>query len=122
MMDPITKELNRRVQSLSNLSAYTAVKVLILYWEHGNEGFRKEGQSLGTLFSKRFQYNVEEFSIPSEESYLNLHNFVITSLLNVAKVAKESRGLPLLILHYGGHGDQNDDKLKGEEKRSVWAA
>jgi hypothetical protein len=121
-MEDLTKDLNERIQSLSVFSAYSAVKVLILYWCDGQDDFRNEGQKLGKLFATSFNYDVEEFSIPSTNSYLSLHNVVIKRLLDVIKSSKEKRGLPLLIIHYGGHGEQNDDRRKGEERRSVFAA
>jgi hypothetical protein len=74
------------------------------------------------MFKELFQYAIEEFAIPTSQSYLQLHNFVTQSMSHVTKFAEEKRGAPLLIIHYGGHGDQDDDKTKGEEKRSVWAA
>jgi hypothetical protein len=121
-MEDLTKDLNDKIQSLSVSSAYSAVKVLILYWSDGQDDFRDEGQNLGRVFATSFNYDVEEVPIPSINSYLNLHNIIIKRLLDVIKAAKEKCGLPLLVIHYGGHGDQNDDRQKGEEKRSVFAA
>lgn len=121
-MEELVQSLNRQIQLQSISSAYRAVKVIILYWREGVTGFREEGQALRELFETSFGYDVEEFPIPSDESYLSLHNFVTKSLLNVIKTAKEKSGLPLLIIHYGGHGDQNNNQAKGDKKRSVWAA
>ncbi len=120
--DDLAKQLNQKLQSSARSRAYSYAKVLILYWQDGHEDFRKEGQELGQMLKELFQYAVEEFAIPTSQSYLQLHNFVTQSMLHVTKSAEEKRGAPLLIIHYGGHGDQNDDKIKGEEKRSVWAA
>jgi hypothetical protein len=106
--DDLAEQLNQKLQSAARSRAYSYVKVLLLYWQDGLEDFRKEGQ--------------EEFAIPTSQSYLHLHNFVTQSMLQVAKSAEEKKGAPLLIIHYGGHGDQHDDKVKGEEKRAVWAA
>ena len=121
-MEELAQSLNHQIQSRSVSSIYSAVKVIVLYWADGSKDFREEGQLLGEFFAKSFNYDVDEFPIPSTTSYLNLHNFVTKSLLNVIKAAKEKRGLALLIIHYGGHGDQNDDRRRGEEERSVWAA
>ena len=122
-MEGLVQSLNRQIQLQSVSSAYQAVKVIILYWEQNdNTGYREEGQALGELFERSFGYDVEGFPIPSATSYLSLHNFVTKSLLNVIKTAKEKGGLPLLIIHYGGHGDRNDDGRQGDERRSVWAA
>jgi hypothetical protein len=120
--DDLAKQLNQKLQSSARSRAYSYAKVLTLYWQDGHEDFRKEGQELGQMFKELFQYAVEEFAIPTSQSYLQLHNFVTQSMLHVIKSAEEKRGAPLLIIHYSGHGDQNDDKIKGEEKRSVWAA
>ena len=120
--EDFAKQVNQKLRSSACTRAYSYAKVLILYWQDGHEDFRKEGQELGQMFRDSFQYAVEEFAIPTSQSYLQLHNFVTQSMLHVTKSAEEKGGAPLLIIHYGGHGDQDDDVSKGEEKRSVWAA
>jgi hypothetical protein len=118
------KLINQQLDLSARSSVYVCVKVLILYWDFGDEGFKTEGRALGRVFADKetFNFAVEEFSIPRSNSYLQLHNFITKSLLSLSSYADEKRGASLLIIHYGGHGDRNDDKHKGEEKRSVWAA
>ncbi|KAF4629756.1 hypothetical protein G7Y89_g8388 [Cudoniella acicularis] len=118
------KHINKQLELSIRFRAYVCVKVLILYWEEGDEGFKREGRDLGRILEDKetFNFEVEEFAIPTSKSYLQLHNFITTSLLSVSDYADNKRGASLLIIHYGGHGDRNDDKHNGEEKRSVWAA
>jgi hypothetical protein len=116
--------INRQLKLSSRSRAYACVKVLILYWEESDDGFKSEGRALGELFQNRelFNFAVEEFAIPTSNSYLQLHNFVTKALLDLSSWADEKRGASLLIIHYGGHSDRNDDRHAGEEKKSVWAA
>jgi hypothetical protein len=116
--------INQQLELSTRSRVYACVKVLILYWDGGDPGFEAEGRELGQLFADKetFNFAVEEFAIPRSNSYLKLHNFIIQSLLHLSSYADEKRGASLLIIRYGGHGDRNDDKHDGEEKRSVWAA
>lgn len=121
-MANLVEELNAKISASSRDSRYRSVRVLILYWLEGVTGFRQEGHELGRTFQQSFQYDVQEFAIPSLQSYLHLHNCVNQTVLTLCKESEAHRGYSLLIIHYGGHGDQNDDSSIGEEKRSVWAA
>jgi hypothetical protein len=118
----LIEHLNQQLESSIRSRDYTAVKVLILYWQDGIDGFREEGQLLGRLFEEKFQYCVDEFAIPTKRSYRQLQQFVSKSLLALEEQADATQGASLLIIHYGGHGDENNDTRQGEEKRSVWAA
>ncbi|TVY84252.1 hypothetical protein LSUE1_G001353 [Lachnellula suecica] len=116
--------INKQLELSTRSRAYACVKVLILYWVGGDPGFEVEGRELGQLFADKetFNFAVEEFAIPRSNSCLELKQSIIRSILDLSSYADEKRGASLLIIHYGGHGDQNDDKHKGEEQRSVWAA
>ena len=118
LRDTLNKELDLRSRS----QAYTFVQVLILYWNDGDSDFRAEGLELGKLFEESFKYSVQFFPIPTNQSYLALHQFVTQWALFASQREQEDRGRALLIIHYGGHADRNDDRHSGEEKRSVWAA
>ena len=74
------------------------------------------------MFQDVFNYDVEIFAIPSVSSQLRLDNFISQVLLKIEDEARKTSLLSLLIIYYGGHGDRNDDRHKGEERRSVWAA
>ncbi|KAI1360146.1 hypothetical protein F5Y08DRAFT_55348 [Xylaria arbuscula] len=43
-------------------------------------------------------------------------------LLEIGIAAEKAKAASLLIIHYGGHGDRDDNIHQGQEKRSVWAA
>ena len=115
-------QLNHRLQSSTRISGYVCVQALIVYWQDGQVGFRTEGQLMGDFFRDDLKYLVDEFAIPSSQSYLELHRYITQSALSLVKKARELNGSSLLIIHYGGHGDRNDDRRKGEEKLAVWAA
>ena len=104
-----------RVQSWRINNDYKSVSVLIIHWQDSEDvGFKDEAYALGSLFANDFHYNVEYYAIPSLDSELSLDNKV-TSFLKV-------NGQPenLVIIHYGGHGDADDEDDR--EKLAVWAA
>jgi hypothetical protein len=116
------EHLNKQLTAFTRTRYYACVKVLTIYWKDGHDGFKEEARELGEMFRDEFQYSVEEFSIPSSRSLLHLSNFITQSLLYVTSIAEAKEASSLLIIHYGGHGDMNDDRDKGEERRSVWTA
>jgi hypothetical protein len=118
--ESLKEHLNEQLKISIRSRAYVHVKVLILYWQDREAGFRLEGQQLGRTFKQLFGYAVGYYAIPSTQSYLQLLNFITQSILSVTKCAKEKAGASLLIIYYGGHGDEN--RASGEGKRSVWAA
>jgi hypothetical protein len=109
-------QLNRELTSLSPSGTYRTVEVLVLYWEDGDEGYQVEGRAVRRMFEDLFRYSVTEFAIPSTESYFHLLGLISHTL------TKRDSGPALLIIHYGGHGDRDDDKHSGQERRAVWAA
>ncbi|KAI0471819.1 hypothetical protein GGR56DRAFT_93512 [Xylariaceae sp. FL0804] len=66
------------------------------------------------MFERSFRYRVTEFPIPARNSYIALLALITTTLA--------VQGPALLVIHYGGHGDRDDDRHEGQERRSVWAA
>jgi hypothetical protein len=114
--------LNEQLAKSARLSTYTTVKVLILFWQGEDEGFKEEGLQLGEFFETTFQYTVEQFEIPKIASYLKLHQFITRESLDLSSRSNKANEASLLIVHYGGHGDRNDRKNEGEEKRAVWAS
>ena len=50
-------------------SRYKAVHVLLLSWEDGNLGFVTEILELSKVFQQVHHYEVEEWRIPSDQSY-----------------------------------------------------
>jgi hypothetical protein len=114
--------LNEQLAKSARLSAYTTVKVLILFWQNEEEGFKEEGLRLGEFFETTFQYTVEQFEIPKVASYLKLHQFIGRESLDLLSRSNKANEASLLIIHYGGYGDRNDRKNEGEERRAVWAS
>jgi hypothetical protein len=110
--------LNQDLKSLSTSGAYQSVTVLVLYWEDGDKDYQDEGREVRRMFEGLFRYNVTEFAIPSMSSYFHLLGLVSQALAK----RDEHSGPGLFIIHYGGHGDRDDDKHSGQERRSVWAA
>lgn len=94
---------------------YKSVSVLVIYWQDSDTpGFKEEAYRIGELFSNDFNYDVEYFAIPLENSHRRLDTKINSFL--------EDHGDPdrLMIIHYGGHGDADD--VGGQEKLAVWAA
>ncbi|KAF3765711.1 hypothetical protein M406DRAFT_68131 [Cryphonectria parasitica EP155] len=111
-------KLNANLKIAVQQGTYTRVKVLVVYWEDGDEAYKTEGRAVRQLFEEVFRYPVEEFAIPTQAQvgYYKLLGKISTELANA------QGGPSLLIVHYGGHSDRNDDRHGGEECRSVWAA
>ncbi|KAL9089810.1 MAG: hypothetical protein Q9165_005604 [Trypethelium subeluteriae] len=120
--DPLKGELNERLKSSIRSETYGFAKALTLYWAEGEVGFREEAQEFGRFVRDIFEYEVEEFEIPTLMSAQSLKGVVLNSAIEAGKHAISSKTQSLLIIHYGGHGDKDDDKHAGQERRSVWAA
>ena len=104
--------LKRRTLEYKN--QYESVSVLVLYWEKSdNPGFEKEARDVGNLFDQRCGYTVRYFPIPSVQSHLCLDE-ELTDFLKEYGRGKNR----LIIIHYGGHGDED---VSGG-KQAVWAA
>ncbi|KAJ4394315.1 hypothetical protein N0V93_003532 [Gnomoniopsis smithogilvyi] len=99
---------------------YDRVKVLLLYWEVSDmPGCKDEANALAQLFTRRFNYQVQHWAIPPKNSQLLLDR----TIANLLATILEPRSLA--IIHYGGHGDADDDKNVSSglrEKKSVWAS
>ena len=115
----LKERLNERLKRTS-IAQYDYVKVLLLFWAGStkeNLEFRDEGRRLGKFFSEEFDFSVEEFPIPFAFSQLALQSRITDEVIAASTVA-QARGEPsLLIIHYGGHGDEDEDP----ERRAVWA-
>ena len=111
--------LNRKLEAaFSRLyHDYDCVQVCTIYWEDSdNEEFKTEAEEFQKFVEEELEYPVQIVTIPTEWSQRRLDE-AVNSLL--AKLQGESN---LLVIHYGGHGDPNDDKKKNQERKSVWAA
>ena len=96
---------------------YQGAAVLALYWEAADDaGYEKEATDVVSLFRDKLHYHAEAFAIPSNKSQKALSKRII-DFIDVHD--GEER---LLVVHYGGHGDENADRALDDERRSVWAA
>ncbi|KAK3343402.1 hypothetical protein B0T25DRAFT_299044 [Lasiosphaeria hispida] len=108
----LNRSLENRFQRSSN---YDHVAVLVLYWKDcTDKGYSEEAGQVAELFSGSFKYRVERYEIPSDASELELDARISNFLLANRKPDT------LLILHYGGHGNPDDDR--GQDRESVWCA
>lgn len=104
---------NQLSRFYKNRTEYDHVTVLALYWkECSDSGFKTEAVKLGELMKTKFNYHFEYFEIPSFGSQLAL-DIRLNELLATNRQANT-----LIIIHYGGHGELDDDN----ENQSVWAA
>ena len=94
---------------------YKSISALVIRWENSdNPGFEEEAFEVGKLFENDLSYNVEYYAIPSISSQRRLDDRINSFFDN-----NEGSG-HLMIIHYGGHGDADDDP--GQEKLAIWAA
>lgn len=111
------QKLNDDLRSSIKQGGYSKVEALVLCWEEGEDDFKREAVHVENLLQDVFNFPTEIFAIPSENSQWAVLHAVTGKLCSV-----QGKGPSLLVLHYGGHGDADDDKHSGQEKRSVWAA
>ena len=115
--EAVKKRLNSALEfeDWRSRNDYKSVSVLVLYWQEGDlSGFKREAYEIGELFETNFHYDIEYYEIPSDNSHMELDKKINSFL--------DDHGGPdhLMILHYGGHGDSDDEK--GQKKLAVWAA
>ena len=90
---------------------YSAVHVLLLRWVDDDLGVKSELAKLRKTFESQFNFEVEEWYIPSSNPY----GFLEEKIFHFKKDhLNESE---LLIIYYGGHGGK--DPRRG---RSIWYA
>ena len=111
--------LNRKLEAAFSrpYHSYDCVQVCAIYWEDSdNDGFRREAKDFQTFIQTDLGYPIQIITIPMIKSQLFLDK-AINSLLE--NLNGESN---LLVIHYGGHGDPDDDEGKNQSRKSVWAA
>lgn len=110
-------ELNKSLDGRFKRSTdYESVAVLLIYWKGCTDrGYKEEAQQVGQLFRDDFGYSVEYYEIPAADTCeLDLDTRINTFLVD------NRRPETLLIIHYGGHGNPDDDH--GQMHESVWCA
>ncbi|KAL8662735.1 MAG: hypothetical protein Q9202_004427 [Teloschistes flavicans] len=116
-----TEALRQRLNSALEFEEWTlhneykSVSVLVIYWKDGDmPGFKEEADSIGVLFADTFNYDVDYYEIPSADSHMELDRRINTF------ISEHRDPNDLMIIHYGGHGDPDDETAR--EKLAVWAA
>ena len=90
---------------------YTSVYVLLLQWEADDIGVTEEISQLRQVFRNQFNFDVENWYIPSSNSFHSLQD----KIYQFQKAHQSKR--ELLIVYYGGHAEA--DTRRG---RSIWHA
>ncbi|KAJ2906221.1 Rhodanese-like protein [Zalerion maritima] len=91
-------------------SRYTKVKTLLLHWESDDLFVLPEVQDLGKCFDEVYHFGVEYFTIPVENSHLEL-------MMKIGLFLKECESPDtLLVVYYGGHARID------ESRQSTWCA
>ncbi|KAI0198129.1 hypothetical protein F4808DRAFT_463157 [Astrocystis sublimbata] len=121
-MADVPDRLNKSLQHSIRRRTYEFVKVIALYWDAGHQGYKDEGRAVTDMFRTKFRYQTQEFPIPSFNSYTHVMGLMTRVLLEIGSAAEKTNAASLLIVHYGGHGDEDADRHQGQERRSVWAA
>jgi hypothetical protein len=101
---------------------YEVVKFLGLFWEDGHQSYRDEAEELQGYFAKTFGFtNGDQFPIPTSDSHLKLSTVIGNSIVSMHEQMGDQQS-GLMIIHYGGHGDEDADQARKQKQRSVWAA
>jgi hypothetical protein len=125
--DDAKEYLAQRLEKPIGRRRYVNVKALILYWEESDklEKYQEEAQQMEALFQS-LHYETQLYQIRMDHSQLGLFRFIADYCIALNACMREGPyPSSLLIIHYGGHGDQDDDKhaLDGpQERRAVWKA
>lgn len=116
--ETLRRKLTEEVQlGLRLRNKYLGAAVLALYWEVADHvDYKKEAVDVVELFKSKFNFHAEAYPIPSTKSQIALSRKIIEFIQ--IHDAQEN----LLVIHYGGHGDENADRGLDDERRSVWAA
>lgn len=110
--DELTRFYNRRSHG-----QFDDVIVLLIYWKDSDiSGFRDEADQLASFFETRFKYTIFRFEIPSTESFFALNDKVLKI------IQQYNTPSSLILIHYGGHGDEDADSGSERLRRGVWAA
>lgn len=122
--DPATY-LGERLQKPLNRPYYAHVKACLIYWKESKQidEYKKEAQDLADLFGE-LGFTVMSYEIPPENSELELEYFITGQRMEINRMTSSDTPC-LLIIHYGGHGDKDDDKHSEhgpQERRAVWRA
>jgi hypothetical protein len=116
------------IQKPVPLVRYAAVKAVILYWEESDMlgAYVGEAKMVETFFQKQ-NFETELYPIPTKNSQTEVCSFIAHQNKDLARRMDVLDAPCLLIIHYGGHGDKDDDiHYDGpggrQKRRAVWRA
>ncbi|KAL9122884.1 MAG: hypothetical protein Q9187_000555 [Circinaria calcarea] len=118
-MDPQlwkTRLINELNHDFENSNDYIGGSLLSLYWQYADDaGYKDESDKVIQFFAS-MGFDTAVYPIPSENSHIEL----LSEIIHLIK----SQGKPgyLVVIHYGGHGDADNDRGMDRESQAVWAA
>ncbi|KAJ4413562.1 hypothetical protein N0V82_008458 [Gnomoniopsis sp. IMI 355080] len=120
----ITDQANTKLEGhflRSRDNDYDRIEALLLYWELSDlPGCEQEATAFEQVLSGRLKYHVQHWRIPAKNPQLLLDRRIADFLTTLI----EPRSLG--IIHYGGHGDPDEQPNKDipsiSERKSVWAS
>jgi hypothetical protein len=105
----IIDDFNQRTRGAwSTETRYAKVTVLLIAWADDDLGVASEIDRLQLLFQKDFNFEIERFSIPSENPAAELSDRLSSFVKNHSL---DHNGLT--ILYYGGHADNTAESVAG---------
>ena len=109
-LQEFTEDLdNAAKQALQKRHDYNRIVALVLYWEDadGLKHLRRKADKLSSKLKDIFKYETKTMPIPSDDDAREDFKWNIGQ--EVRKVGKDPKSL--LIMYYGGHADNKDNKL-----------
>jgi len=105
------------------------IRLITLHWEEypanndgGGKNFSEEANELRKICQNKLGFEVDNFIIPSENPQLELFNYIEKTVSATNQAKREKKCPALIIFHYGGHGDPNDqDRDVQKRGEAVWA-
>ena len=108
-VDDLNKSLTRSFPAED--CSYPAVHVVLVRWVEDDLGVQSEITKLRCIFENQFNFQVEEWYIPTPDPY----EFLEDKMFHFKKAHQSKK--ELLIFYYGGHAGK--DLKRG---RSIWYA
>lgn len=113
----LQRRLNERIDgSFGRKNDYDFAQVLALHWAETDQDFESEAYKIKYFFKSDLGYDVSHFAIPEANSTLELTQ-AIDHFLHQEKSPRT-----LHIIHYGGHGDEDNNSAYDRRKQCVFAS
>jgi len=133
-MDPLANDdgtkdyLAKLIEKPVPLERYAVVKAVIMYWENSDrlDDYVEEAGKVDSFF-KGLNFETELYPIPKSNSQVEVRWFITQQQVLLTRRMSILGAPCLLIIHYGGHGDKDDDiHYTGpggpQMRRAVWRA